>query len=118
MLDPQRILPRYGWKKPPISSNGSGRLPIPQLPLHIHKVKENGNRNKRHRLLNPWPYPAALIEPIYWFRASLEWYSSDPTVDDGDDINTTSFAELSIAFQLVTGINQCIGKHVSLRKPH
>ena len=71
MLDPQRILPRYGWKKPPISSIGSGRWQIPQLHPHIHKLKEHGNRNKRHRLLNPWPYPAALIEPIYWFWASL-----------------------------------------------
>ena len=31
MLDPQRIFPRYGWKKPPISSNGSGRWPIPSF---------------------------------------------------------------------------------------
>ena len=80
-------------------------------PPHINKVQEKGNRRKRHRLLNPWPYPAALIEPIYWFWASLEWYSCDPTSDAGDDITTTSFAELAIAFQLVTGINPCIGRH-------
>ena len=111
MLDPQKILPRYGWEKPPISNNSNGRWPIPPLPTHISKVKENGNRNKRHRLLNPWQYLAALIEPIYWFRASLEWYKSDPTQDAGDDITTTSFAELTIAFQFVTGINPCVGRH-------
>ena len=76
MLDPQKILPRYGWEKPPISSNGNGRWPIPSFPTHINKVQENGNRKKRHRLFNPWPYPAALIEPIYWFWASFAWYSS------------------------------------------
>ena len=73
--------------------------------------QQNWNRNKRHRLLNPWPYPAALIEPIYWFWASLEWYKSDPIQDAGDDITTTSFAELTIAFQLVTGMNPCVGRH-------
>ena len=53
----------------------------------------------------------ALIEPIYWFWASLEWYSCDPISDARDDITTTSFAELTIAFQLITGINPCMGRH-------
>ena len=48
---------------------------------------------------------------MYWFWASIEWYESEKTSVPGDDINTTSFVELTIAFQFITGINPCHGRH-------
>ena len=98
-------------KSLPISSIGSGRWPIPPFPTHISKVKENGNINKR-QIIKSLAIPGSTHRAnIFWFWASLEWYKSDPTQDAGDDITTTSFAELTIAFQLVTGINPCVGRH-------
>ena len=71
------------------------------MSTHISKVKEAVN-NRKDRQHNPWPYLAALLEPLYWFWASVERYQSEATSVPGDDITTTSFAELTIAFHLVT----------------
>ena len=65
MYDPETVLPRYCWKNPPLSENDEGRWPILPMPEYISRVKEEGNKNKRHRVHNPWPYPAALLEPLY-----------------------------------------------------
>ena len=98
MYDPEKVLPRYCWKKPPFTGNDMGNSQCLPMAAHISRVKEKGNKNKRHRVHNPWPYPAALLEQIYWLWASLEWYKSEETSVPGDDITTTSFAELTIAF--------------------
>ena len=45
---------------------GDGRFPF--FPP-FSRVQEFGNKRKRHKQHNPWPYPAALLEPIYWFWA-------------------------------------------------
>ena len=82
------------WKNHPsaVMETGDGQSPPTSVEC------ENVGTTGKDKLHNPWPYLAALIEPIYWFWASLEWYSCDPTSDAGDDITTTSFAELAIAF--------------------
>ena len=40
MYDPEKVLPRYCWKKPPLSENDAGRWPIPPMPEYISRVKE------------------------------------------------------------------------------
>ena len=74
-------------------------------------LKKHGNRKNNNRHQNLWPYPTSLLEPMYWFWASIEWYESEQTSVPGDDINTTSFAEPTVAFQLITGVNPCYGTH-------
>ena len=113
---PKKFCPGTAGRTPPLSENDEGRWPIPPMPEYISRVKEEGNKNKRHRVHNPWPYPAALLEPLYWFWASLEWYKTKVTSVPGDDITTTSFAELTIAFQFITGVNPCQGTHENLEK--
>ena len=68
--------------------------------IFLRKAENHWNGKKRNRYLNPWPFIANFVEPIYWFWASIEWYTSEATIDPEDDVNTTSFAELMIAFQL------------------
>ena len=90
------------WRKPPLRNDGTGKWELLSLPTHIGKVKQQGNKRKRHQKHNPWRYPASFLEPLYWFWTSIEWYLNDETSVPGDDINTTQFAKLTIAFQLTT----------------
>ena len=32
MYDPEKVLPRYCWKKPPLSENDMGRWLLPPMP--------------------------------------------------------------------------------------
>ena len=108
MAGPERALPRYCWRKPPLNNDGRGRWQLPIPPACIGQAEKHGDRKKKNPNHNPWPHSLNIFEPLYWFWASIEWYSSDPTTAAGDDITMTSFAELFIAFQFsqfVTGIN-------------
>ena len=46
MLDPQKILSRYGWEKPPISINRNGYGQSPFSPPTSAKLKRVGTRRE------------------------------------------------------------------------
>ena len=109
MDDPERALPRYCWRKPALHNDGTGRWQL-SIPLaYIGEAAKHGDRKKKNRRHNPWPYPISLFEPICSFWASIEWYESEQTSVQGDDINITSYADFTVAFQLITSVNLCYG---------
>ena len=74
MDDPEKALERYCWRKPSLHNDGSARWQLPALPAYIGKAEKHGNRKKRYRHHNPWPYPINLLETLYWFWAGIEWH--------------------------------------------
>ena len=96
--NPQIALPRYCWERPV----GGARFALPPLPARIGAAPCAKDRHKSNPDHLPWRYGSGFIEPLYWFWASLEWVDQ---VQVGDEvINTTSYCELAVAFQLLTGL--------------
>ncbi|CAE7405810.1 unnamed protein product [Symbiodinium sp. CCMP2592] len=95
---PQLALPRYCWDRPA----GGARCSLPPLPQRIGAAPSACDRHKGHPDHLPWRYGSGFIEPLYWFWASLEWV--DQVAVGDETVAATSFCELAIAFQLLTGL--------------
>ncbi|CAE7944048.1 TU20, partial [Symbiodinium necroappetens] len=95
---PQTALPRYCWDRP----DGGVRFALPPLPARIGAAPNAKDRHKNNPDHLPWRYGSGFIEPLYWFWASLEWV--DQVQVGNEVVNTTSYCELAIAFQLLTGL--------------
>ena len=95
---PKLVLPRYCWDRP---SAGVCHELRP-LPDRVGAAQSAKDRHKgcAHHL--PWRYGYGTLEPLYWFWASMPWV--DEAAAEGDVVKATSFVELAIAFQLVTGV--------------
>ena len=93
---PQTALPRYCWDRP----DGGVRFTLPPLPARIGAAPKNRHKSNPDHL--PWRYGSGFIEPLYWFWASLEW--ADQVRVGNEVVNTTSYCELAIAFQLLTSL--------------
>ena len=118
MNDPERALPSYCRKKLPLRNDGTLRWQPPPLPIYISRVKQHGNSKARHWQTTPWPYPAGLLEPLYWFWASIEWYHNEKTSAPGNFISTTSFAELTIASNLRQALTHAMGGTTTWTNQH
>ena len=95
---PKLALPRYCWDKP----QDGERFSLPQLPPRIGAARASKDRHKGCPTHLPWCHGYGLVEPLYWFWASLRWVHEAAAVDD--TVTATSYIELAIAFQLVTGV--------------
>ena len=98
LRQPKLALPRYCWDLP----LGGTRCVLQPLPQRIGAAKKACDRHKGNAEHCPWLYGYHMLEPLYWFWASLEWVSTAPAA--ADDVCASSFAELCIAFQLLTGV--------------
>ena len=95
---PQLVLPRYCWKRPETGN----RFSLPPLPERIGAATSAKDRAKGCPDHLVWRYGYGFIEPFYWFWASLEWV--DKVTVGEESVEARSFCELTIAFQLLTGI--------------
>lgn len=95
---PQTALPRYCWERP----DGGVRFALPPLPTRIGAAPNARDRHKNNPDHLPWRYGSGFIEPLYWFWASLEWVDQAPA--NNEVVSATSYCELAIAFQLLTGL--------------
>ena len=105
LQNPQTALPRYCWAKP----DGGTRCRLQPLPSKVGPATLRQDRHKGCPSHNPWVYGYGLLEPLFWFWASLRWV--DEANASSDVVQSTSFMELAIAFQLLTGVLAADPKH-------
>lgn len=105
LQNPQTALPRYCWAKP----DGGTRCRLQPLPSKVGPATLRQDRHKGCSSHNPWIYGYGLLEPLFWFWASLRWV--DEANASSDVVQSTSFMELAIAFQLLTGVLAADPKH-------